>query len=388
MKAALIAVAYNRINSLRRLLRSLEKAAYDGEEVTLIISIDKSDTDEVERFAADYRWPHGPKRVKLHERNMGLRAHILSQGEEEFDEFDTLVILEDDIIVSPVFYAYVRQTVGAYAGNPAIAGISLYSFPLNYLTGRPFEPLHGGHDVFFMRTAQSWGEVWTREAWRKFHEWYKANTDFKPDVDVPRPLFGWSRSWLKYHTRYCIETGRYFVYPYVSLTSNCGDAGTHTTGYNNYQTSLQTAYAGPLRLPPSVDEGVRYDAFFENVSLYGSLGLAEAECCLDLNGFRGAVPGRRYCLSSLGLPYASVRAFGLARHPVEVNIMEQEPGEALHLYDTSASAAPPQGAAGKRGDIVYSFRLPGMVAIVRKYGAAHLAVQFLKTMLRRLLRRK
>lgn len=387
MKAALVAVAYNRINSLRRLLKSLERGDYAGEEVTLIISIDKSKTDEVERFAADYQWPHGPKRVKLHDHNMGLRAHILSQGEEEFDEFDTLVILEDDIIVSPVFYSYVRQTVKRYADNPDIAGISLYSFPLNYLTKRPFEPMHAGHDIFFMRTAQSWGEVWTRDAWRKFHEWYKLNGEFSPHPDVPATLFGWSRSWLKYHTRYCIETGRYFVYPYVSLTSNCGDAGTHTTGYNSYQTSLQTAYAGPLRFPPTIEEGVRYDAFFENLSLYACLGLSDGECCLDLNGFRGATAGRRYCLSSLSLPYVTTRTFGLARHPVEANVLDDEPGDALRLYDTTAPAPLP-GAAGTQGDIVYSFRLPGMVPLVLQYGLRRLATQMWQTVWHKLTRRR
>ncbi|MDE7160893.1 MAG: glycosyltransferase family 2 protein [Muribaculaceae bacterium] len=387
MKAALVAVAYNRINSLRRLLRSLEEADYGDERVTLIISVDKSDSDEVERFATAYEWPHGPKRVKLHKRNMGLRAHILSQGEEEFDEFDTLVILEDDIIVSPAFFNFTRHAVEKYSGDPRIAGISLYSFPLNYLTGRPFAPMHRGHDVHFMHTAQSWGEVWMRDSWRRFHAWYKDNTDFGPDADVPASLFKWSRSWLKYHTRYCIETGCYFVYPNVAYSSNCGDAGTHTAGYNCYQTILQTRCALPLRLPDSVEEGVRYDAFFENEELYGALGLSREECVLDLNGYRGAVAGRRYCLSSLTLPYSSVRSFGLNRRPVETNILGNEPGDELHLYDTSVPAPAPQ-AAGVPGDILYSFRLPGMTAIVRKYGLRRFFTELLRAGVKALLRRK
>ena len=50
-KIAIIAVTYNRIDSLTRLLKSLENAEYGDERPTLIISIDKSKTDAVEKFA-------------------------------------------------------------------------------------------------------------------------------------------------------------------------------------------------------------------------------------------------------------------------------------------------------------------------------------------------
>ena len=73
-KIALVAVAYNRTNSLARLLKSLEDAFYDGENVPLIISIDKSNTDKVERYADFYEWPHGKKTVVKHNQNLGLKT--------------------------------------------------------------------------------------------------------------------------------------------------------------------------------------------------------------------------------------------------------------------------------------------------------------------------
>ena len=50
IKTAIVAVTYNRMDSLQRLLTSLEQAHYT-EEVFLIISIDKSDSDEIACFA-------------------------------------------------------------------------------------------------------------------------------------------------------------------------------------------------------------------------------------------------------------------------------------------------------------------------------------------------
>ena len=77
---ALVVIAYNRKDSLHRLLQSLDNAIYDEVSIPLYISIDKSNTDEVERFADEHSWRHGKKTVVKHERNLGLRAHVLEQG--------------------------------------------------------------------------------------------------------------------------------------------------------------------------------------------------------------------------------------------------------------------------------------------------------------------
>ena len=112
MKIAIAIVAYNRKNSLNRLLTSLEQAAYP-EETTLIISIDKSQTNAVEQMADNYHWTHGRLHVRKHEKNLGLRRHMLSLG-EHFKDFDALIVLEDDITVSPSFYYYAKACVEKY----------------------------------------------------------------------------------------------------------------------------------------------------------------------------------------------------------------------------------------------------------------------------------
>ena len=43
IKPAIIVIAYNREESLKRLLTSLNNAIYESDDITLIISIDKSD---------------------------------------------------------------------------------------------------------------------------------------------------------------------------------------------------------------------------------------------------------------------------------------------------------------------------------------------------------
>ena len=77
---AIVVVTYNRPDSLKRLLGSLSKARYpDG--VPLVISIDGGDSheEEVVKIAGEFPWPHGKKEVICHEKNLGLRKHILTK---------------------------------------------------------------------------------------------------------------------------------------------------------------------------------------------------------------------------------------------------------------------------------------------------------------------
>lgn len=106
MKIAICAIGYNRVDSLSRLLSSLNAAVYD-ENVTLIISLDRSKTLDIKTYSDEFEWKHGEKKVILQECNLGLRKHVLRCGQYMNDYgFDALVVLEDDITVSPYFYSY------------------------------------------------------------------------------------------------------------------------------------------------------------------------------------------------------------------------------------------------------------------------------------------
>ena len=68
----IIVLAYNRPQSLLRLLDSLRGAHYCGFVVPLEIRIDFGGVFAVESLAGDFVWPHGPKIVRKSGRNQGL----------------------------------------------------------------------------------------------------------------------------------------------------------------------------------------------------------------------------------------------------------------------------------------------------------------------------
>lgn len=368
MKIAIIAVAYNRVDSLSRLLSSLDNAYYEDNNITLIISVDKSNVDIVERFADEFQWHHGEKIVDKHVKNLGLRPHMMSLG-KWFERFQAIVVLEDDIVVSPNFYNYTCQTVEKYYTCQQIAGISLYGFSINYQKGIPFQPYKDEHDVYFMNCAMSWGEVWMRDSWQKFYDWYLKHQEFPAIPELPQRICSWNqKSWLKYHTRYCIEENKFFVHPYVSLSSNFGDAGEHNDGAANtiYQVELQQGVKKNYELPEFGGDAVYYDGFFENKSLYQVLKIDENNLCIDLNGEWNNRLNKRYWLTTEVKDYKILKSFGLNYRPIELNILANNLGEDIFLYDTMVMEKSNNKPCRKA--MLYHYHLFNMFYFISNYG--------------------
>ena len=332
MNIAICIIAYNRIDSLKRVLKSLEQAYYD-EPITLFISVDKSETNSVEMFAEQYIWKFGTKKVITHSANLGLRKHVLKCG-DLLELYDALIILEDDVSVAPSFYYYAKQCVEKYVDNRNIAGISLYNFPINYQNLLPFNPLHSDSDIYLMQCAQSWGQVWMKKQWFKFKEWYELHSeDFDESLHLPRAISNWPKSsWLKYHIKYCIENKKYFVYPYISLSTNNADIGTH---YTNKTTIFQTPLFYGLKTSFNLEPEVLYDGFFENENLCELLGYNIDELCVDFYGEKGNRLKKKYWLTRKILPFKIIKSYALSFKPYELNVIQNNIGNDLFLYDTS-----------------------------------------------------
>lgn len=105
---AIVVVGYNRIVSIKRLLKSLQEAYYASIAVPLVVSIDKSDCTELYDFVENFEWTHGNKYVIIQEKKRGLKEHIYRCGDlSKF--FKSVTILEDDLYVSPFFYDYIER---------------------------------------------------------------------------------------------------------------------------------------------------------------------------------------------------------------------------------------------------------------------------------------
>ncbi len=336
MRTPIVVVAYNRPRSLMRLLGSLSKASYAHKDIPLIISIDKAENNQnVLEVATSFNWEYGNKKVVYQNENLGLRRHIIKCGGFSL-EYGAVIVLEDDLFVSPNFYVYAEQALEFSSKESAIGGVSLYNHQLNVHTRDNFCTLQDGFDNWYFQFASSWGQAWTKNQWSAFMDWYEKNPEIDNNKEVPAYVRSWSpKSWLKYNIAYLVEKKQYFLYPKISLTTNFSDAGTHVGKDSTiYQVPLDNGHPKDYSFSTIENSQSVYDAYYENIKLCESLNLDQGELCIDLHGYK-PFSEKRYLLTSKILDFLVVKSFGKSLKPQDDNIFKQIDGVELFLYDTS-----------------------------------------------------
>lgn len=330
----MVVVGYNRPDSMRRILHSLANAAYDDQDIPLVISIDYSGIEEVVHVAKEFVWNHGSKEVICHPKRLGLRRHIISCGDLT-EKYGAVMILEDDLYVSPDYYHYAMSALEKYGEHPKIAGIGLNTKRELLESPYPFFPLHTGYDVFFQQFATSWGQVWNLRMWRAFKSWYEAHPQLPHNVNVPISVLNYPESsWAKFYQSYVVEQDRYYVFSYESLTTNFGDAGEH---FNHSSSAFQSLlfYGRKEYQMPEFEEGVKYDIYGEPVDLASYLDVPKEDFTCDFWGRKQEASYKRYLLTCCNKPYKILKQYSMCMKPVELNVMEAIPGTDITLYDTS-----------------------------------------------------
>lgn len=261
---AIVVVAYNRPKSLERLLGSL-KNAKKITDARLIISIDNKYPENlpIKKIAEDFEWPYGEKEVIYQEKRQGLRQHILKCGDLT-EKYGSVIILEDDLYVSPYFYDYTIKALDFYSTDDKIGGISLYSQPREDLGEKPFQTIDDGSDVYFLQFPSSWGQAWSVEHWTKFREWLIKNPDIS-NIPISRHVINWPESsWKKLYCAYLHDQDKFFVYPRLSLTTNFNEPGTnYKLAVNNDGQAPLRLYDTPFRFINRIDSDCLYDSYFE-----------------------------------------------------------------------------------------------------------------------------
>ena len=371
MNPAIAVPAFNRPASLARLLGAL--AAADVPAGTpLLISVDRAGA---ERHAAAnaatlataraFHWPHGPLEIVAQPAPLGLVGNVFFCGAAA-ESFGAVVLLEDDLVVSPRFHAFARQALAVYGDDARLAGIALNSPWFNGFTHQPFVPLPDDGDVYFLQLSTPHGQVYTAAQWAAFRAWRAAAA---PDAGAAgvHDLFAAfpADDWLGLKARYLVDTGRYYVYPRESLTTNYGEPGTHFAGATAFfQVPLQARRRDFRFLP--FDEAVAvYDGFYELLP-------ARLDRLTDrLHGREYAVDlyaskPERLWNAAYVLTTRPCRAvaltFGRALWPPEANVIAGTPGGGIALArreDVVTGAAAALAAQSANDAYFARYRRPG-----------------------------
>ncbi len=341
MIPAIVLPVFARPASLERLLASLVAADVPS-GTPLVFVVDRADDERqqsgnaaVREIVRRFHWPHGPKEIIAQPRPMGLVGNIFFAGGLA-EQFGAIILLEDDLMVSARFFDYACQALHFYRDEPRIAGISLNALWFNGFTGQPFIPLLDDGDVFFLRLSTPQGQVYTAQQWASFAQWMAAGDLQVTPADDVHELFTTfpADDWLAVKAKYLAATGKFYVYPRESLTTNFGEPGTHFKQATAlFQTPLQN-YRASFRFQSLDDSIAVYDGYYEilpdrlnrqtdiftgldyEVDLYATKAIRHLKA--------------EYILTTR--PAKDPRAsFARAMRPMEANVIAGLPGKELFL---------------------------------------------------------
>lgn len=339
MKPAIVVAAYNRPEALARLLGCLAQGEYPP-DVPLVISIDPGGSREAKVCAAAeaFEWRHGEKCVMRHPAHLGLVEHMHVCGSLT-RQYGSIVKLEDDYLVSPMFYLYAAQALDAYQDDPRIAGVSLYQLWFNGYTYYPFTPFLDDGDAYFLQIPWSQGQVYTEAQWSAYAEWRRsAGSHIPANSPIHEVYTRFAKDdWFPLKTRYLAETNRFYAFPRESLSTNSGEPGTHFEQKTSYfQTPLQTRKREYRFV--ALDQAVAvYDSFLEMLPDRLSRlapALATYDIDVDLYGAKSPQKIRKEYVLTTKACSRPILTFGDELRPLEANVAAETPGTVISLCRT------------------------------------------------------
>ena len=171
--------------------------------------------------------------------NRGLARSIISGVSRLCEEFGRVIVVEDDLVVSPQFLTYMNAALDRYSQDERIMQISGYMFPITAFSDRT--------DAFFLPFTTSWGWATWARAWKHFdataNGWERLEQDaslrhrfnlhgsFDYFHMLKLQLAGAIDSWaIRWYWSVFIRDG-FVLYPPKSLVQNTGFDGSGTHGW-------------------------------------------------------------------------------------------------------------------------------------------------------------
>jgi hypothetical protein len=155
--------AYRRTKSLQSMFESLVNCdGFEKSEITIFVDgfkseVDRKDVQEVQAFARGLAFPN--VRAVLSAENRGLRRSIYQGVGSLVRRHGRVIVLEDDLELSPMALRYFNAALDAYANVERVKAVCGYMYDLD-------PPQPGA--CFFLPFASSWGWATWNRAWNGF----------------------------------------------------------------------------------------------------------------------------------------------------------------------------------------------------------------------------
>jgi hypothetical protein len=188
--------------------------------------------------------------------NLGLARSIIDGVTTLLKSHERVIVLEDDLLLSPHFLRFMNEGLLCYAEDERVASVHGYIYPVSQTLP----------STFFLRGADCWGWATWRRAWQHFNPDGRAllnqlrrqrltrsfdlNNAYPYTRMLEGQIAGRNDSWaIRWHAS-CFLREMLTLYPGQSLVANIGndDSGTHGGLTTDFDVSLAATYIPVQRI--------------------------------------------------------------------------------------------------------------------------------------------
>jgi len=322
---------FTKLAPLKRLLKSIRYAEESqGHDYRIIFKHDFKQNGVLE-YLREISTDKESFELRINKEHLGLEQNLLSCIQLS-EEFGSVIILEDDLIVHPGFYKYAQECINFYGETQAIASYSLYNPDRNKEGFQHYGSL--AKSSYFLRKTPTWGEVFTARQWNIFSSWLKSN---KAGVSIPDYLEQYpDDNWEKLHNTFLCDTRKTVLYPPYSFSSQFGDKGIHVKNENEafYFHSPMAPLDDFIPRFEKLNESLQFDEYFQPESEFiinnSKIDLRPEQISIDLHGNKFQKLNTEYCIG----PYKSsapLKEWSIQLNPLYMNIVLDIEGDDLCL---------------------------------------------------------
>jgi len=260
----IVIFTYLRLETLEKTINALAANFYASESDLIIYSDGAKFANDIERvneIRAFLKTIRGFKSLTIHESttNKGLATSIIHGVSSVLSMYPSAIVLEDDLLTSTNFLAYMNQALTYYQDNPNVLSISGFSPIIKGLSA---------DELYFTQRSSSWGWACWADRWSKidwacetYHD-FKQITSLKSKFNemgsdmslmLKRQMEGNINSWAICFCFHQFQHNLFSVHPAVSKVQNVGfdELSTNTKFYST-------------RFSSELDQSESKDFCFEN----------------------------------------------------------------------------------------------------------------------------
>ena len=239
MTTALAIFGYNRPDHLRKCLEAVKR----NKQIDTFIFLDGGYTQEVLYITRDYK----PKDSLVFNRleHLGCAESLYMGIDKIMGVYDSIIVVEDDIIVSDNFTEYMLKGLEYYKDKKDIGSLTGFAMVEN-------------KEVYSAKRFTGWGWATWKDRWEKFNRNIEPFDSWGDDFPImldnalKYKIDTWDVQWSLHHNVNSLKC----ICPPKSLTKNIGSYGTHTKGLSKFNTEINNVE--PLfKYPVEIDEGIR-----------------------------------------------------------------------------------------------------------------------------------